>query len=179
MNAKEIIKILGIEKNDSKLSISKKYKELARRYHPDLAGPAGEEVMKAVNLAYDDISDIDKFEEVMWLCQGDSAFNSETDELLGDKLLRVYEKLSKLPINIELIGTWFWLTGERTKAYKEDIKTVAKEAGCGYGFSKAKVAWYIKPHKIWRKGKDKSMKEIRSMWGTKMMKEEENQQQVR
>lgn len=78
-----------------------------------------------------------------------------------------------------LIGTWLWLTGERTKQYKEDIKDIAREAECGYGFSKGKVAWYIKPHRIYRKGSNKSMGEIRNMWGTRMMKEEEDQKSMR
>src|SRR5260370_16743585 len=51
---------LGVPKDADAESIKRAYRQLARRYHPDLAGPQGAVQMKRINRAYDVLSDPEK-----------------------------------------------------------------------------------------------------------------------
>src|SRR5712691_6469078 len=49
---------VGIDADDD--TLKRAYRQLARRYHPDLAGPEGAVHMKRINRAYDVLSDPEK-----------------------------------------------------------------------------------------------------------------------
>lgn len=51
---------LGVSRDATQDEIKKAYRKLSRKYHPDLAGPEFEDKFKAVNNAYDVLSDPDK-----------------------------------------------------------------------------------------------------------------------
>src|SRR5712692_9929746 len=52
--------ILGVPLDADSETIKRAYRQLARRYHPDLAGPGGAVQMKRINRAYDVLSDPEK-----------------------------------------------------------------------------------------------------------------------
>src|SRR5215469_6738346 len=52
--------ILGVPVDANTDTIKRAYRQLARRYHPDLAGPDGAVQMKRINRAYDVLSDAEK-----------------------------------------------------------------------------------------------------------------------
>lgn len=52
--------ILGVPLDADNETLKRAYRQLARRYHPDLAGPAGAVQMKRINRAYDVLSDPQK-----------------------------------------------------------------------------------------------------------------------
>ena len=52
--------VLGVYGNADSDTIKRAYRQLARRYHPDLAGPEGATQMKRINRAYDVLSDPQK-----------------------------------------------------------------------------------------------------------------------
>ncbi len=52
--------ILGITTDADADTLKRAYRQLARRYHPDLAGPEGAVEMKRINRAYDVLSDPEK-----------------------------------------------------------------------------------------------------------------------
>ncbi|MBO0794999.1 MAG: J domain-containing protein, partial [Ktedonobacteraceae bacterium] len=52
--------ILGVPIDADNDTIKRAYRQLARRYHPDLAGPAGALEMKRINRAYSVLSDPEK-----------------------------------------------------------------------------------------------------------------------
>src|SRR5881275_1366312 len=52
--------ILGVPIDADSETIKRAYRQLARRYHPDLAGPEGAVQMKRINRAYDVLSDPEK-----------------------------------------------------------------------------------------------------------------------
>src|SRR5438128_410711 len=52
--------ILGVPIDADNETLKRAYRQLARRYHPDLAGPEGAVQMKRINRAYDVLSDPEK-----------------------------------------------------------------------------------------------------------------------
>jgi hypothetical protein len=52
--------ILGVPIDANEDTLKRAYRQLARRYHPDLAGPEGAVHMKRINRAYDVLSDPEK-----------------------------------------------------------------------------------------------------------------------
>src|SRR5947207_2949648 len=52
--------ILGVPIDADSDMLKRAYRQLARRYHPDLAGPEGAVQMKRINRAYDVLSDPEK-----------------------------------------------------------------------------------------------------------------------
>src|SRR5215471_14532531 len=52
--------ILGVPVDADDDTLKRAYRQLARRYHPDLAGPGGAVHMKRINRAYDVLSDPEK-----------------------------------------------------------------------------------------------------------------------
>src|SRR3954467_10804916 len=52
--------ILGVPIDADSETIKRAYRQLARRYHPHLAGPEGAVQMKRINRAYDVLSDAEK-----------------------------------------------------------------------------------------------------------------------
>ncbi len=52
--------VLGVPLDADNDTIKRVYRQLARRYHPDLAGPGGAVQMKRINRAYDVLSDAEK-----------------------------------------------------------------------------------------------------------------------
>src|SRR5205823_7970719 len=52
--------ILGVPIDADSETLKRAYRQLARRYHPDLAGPGGAAQMKRINRAYDVLSDPEK-----------------------------------------------------------------------------------------------------------------------
>lgn len=174
MRLQQVIDTLGIEPTDSWEDILPKYRNLAKRYHPDLVGDASSEMMKLINEAHETARN--KWADIMsYLNTGNGTSGNE---FLGDKILRVYQSLKSLSgINIELIGSWLWITGD-TKPVKDYIKEIGQYHECGVGFSKSKLAWYIKPDKRHRKGKNMDWKSMKQMWGHQDLTTEDDEEKA-
>lgn len=60
MKGKDYYEILGVDKNASQQDIKKAFRQLARKYHPDVAGKESEEKFKEINEAFQVLSDPQK-----------------------------------------------------------------------------------------------------------------------
>lgn len=60
---KDYYKILDVSESADKTAIKAAYRKLARKYHPDVSGKAGEDKFKEINEAYEVLSDPKKREE--------------------------------------------------------------------------------------------------------------------
>jgi len=60
MTKKDYYTILGVDKNASQEEIKKAFRQLARKYHPDVAGKESEEKFKEINEAFQILSDPQK-----------------------------------------------------------------------------------------------------------------------
>ena len=70
---KDYYKILEIEDNFTEDSLKKKYRELSKKYHPDI-NPDGGEKFKEINEAYDILSDSCKKRQYDFERSGGSQF---------------------------------------------------------------------------------------------------------
>lgn len=148
MNHIDAAKILGLSGESDPRTVKKAYRKASALYHPD-RNPAGEEMMKAVNEAYETLKDF----------TGNLHSNNED---YGSHLSEALNSLAGLSgLIIEICGSWVWVTGE-TKEHKETLKTA------GFKWARQKKAWYLKPEDDNKRYRGtSSMSEIRQNHGTR------------
>lgn len=134
------------------------YRKLASANHPDKGGST--EVMQLINISFDELL---KFFATTENLEVKDSLDNGTDFKFIDTL----KKMSG--VVIEVCGYWVWLTGN-TVTHKDSIKEL------GFRFSAAKKAWYWFPmidSSKFRRG-SKSMKVIRSKYGSSIINNEPN-----
>jgi len=83
--------ILGVPIDADSEMLKRTYRQLARRFHPDLAGPEGAVQMKRINRAYDVLSDPEKRLNYDTITGGVIAHHSQPDRILKPALARAAE----------------------------------------------------------------------------------------
>lgn len=134
------------------------YRKAAQQYHPD-RNPAGLEMMKLINAAYEAIKD----------------FNGEVfsngNKSYGEHLNQALNAIIGLGFTLEICGAWIWVSGN-TKPHKEILKSA------GYQWSPKKSLWYFRPENYKsRKHKAWAMEDIYSKYGRDVI--EDTQQAIR
>lgn len=154
------------------------YKRLALIYHPDIKSTGDLEIMQIINAEYDRLfcilKDVHAKKDGSTYQATGAWTTSETPEQYRD----IISALIKMHgVEIELCGSWLWMTGETMK-YKEELKAL----GCLWSANKR--AWYYNgdSRKSKKRAHCKSMDEIRSAWGSekiagKAEKQEQEQEQ--
>ena len=148
MTREEILKefqdIEGI--NEAK----KIYKTLAKKLHPDIGG--SEEEFKLLNEIYNHL-----IEHKIYFSNS-SKFDIELEKIIS--LILHFEN-----INIELVGSWIWVSGD-TKEIKEKLKEI------GFKWASKKKMWYYGEMKA-KNPNPKSMEEIKTKYGSETLKSNE------
>jgi len=116
------------------------YKELVKKYHPDIAGTEFTAKMQEINAEFETAFEHLKRHRAE---DTESAYYSNTTETPQEFMNIINGLIHCDGLIIELVGRWIWLTGN-TYAHRETIKKL------GFRFSRQKVAWY------WRKPEDQS-----------------------
>jgi len=153
LKPQDALKILNLTGEVNPDIIKRAYREACAKYHPD-RNPAGEEMMKAVNQAYEVLKD--------FTGQAKSTLND-----FGDSLNDAINFAINLPgVKIEIMGAWVWLTGN-TLEYKDQINAFEAN-GEKFRWSGPKVAWYFRPsdYKSYSRGKY-DLDQIREKYGSK------------
>jgi hypothetical protein len=151
MKISDALSILGVVGSYTPETIKQAYRKACSTYHPD-RNPAGLEMMKMVNQAYDTLRD-------------ESGIAQETasrDDIssYGEEIFNALSKIINLGFDIEICGSWVWLHGD-TKPHKEVIKDA------GFMWAPKKVLWYYRPADYKSKGRGKfTMDEIRTKHGS-------------
>jgi len=113
--------------------LRKEYRRLAMLHHPDKGGDT--RLMQIINEQYEKLS--------KKLINGNTDFSQgrkDYEHQVSEEIIQRLDKIIFLQgIDIELIGSWIWVTGN-TFAVRETLKTE------GFKFSHPKAAWY------WHKG---------------------------
>lgn len=149
MNIKDAAKILGLSDHVTPETVLAAYRRAAMKYHPD-RNPAGDEMMKAVNAAYESLKDY----------TGDTEQDS-SGAAYGDELNAALNvAVNCAGLEIEVCGAWVWISGE-TRAHKDTLK------GAGYRWAPQKKRWYFRPSD-WRSFSrgNMDMDEIRQRHGS-------------
>ena len=139
-------------------SLKKAFLKLCKELHPDNGGDI--EKFKEMKHEYESL--------VKHLKVFGSAENmdqeSEENSFDFSAFSEVLEKIAGLDLNIELIGSWLWVTGN-TKEYKELLKSL------GFRWASKKLAWYMHftPYQK-RSRKTISLDRARHLYGSKVLK---------
>ena len=144
---KEFSEVTGI--NEAK----KVYKTLAKKLHPDVGG--SEEEFKLLNAIYND------FIENKIYFSNDFKIDLDLEKIISQILH--FEN-----INIELVGSWIWLSGD-TKEIKDKLKEL------GFKWASKKKMWYYGEMKS-KNPTPKSMEEIKSKYGSEILKSKAKKQ---
>ena len=157
MIIKDALQILSITGDYTPSIIKEAYRKACSLYHPD-RNPAGLEMMKMVNQAYD----------VLKTETGTAAANEAGDiTSYGEDIFNALSKIIDLGLDIEICGSWVWLHGD-TRPHKE----ILKEAK--FRWAPKKCLWYYRPADYKSKGRGKySMDEIRSAHGSERVTSKE------
>lgn len=155
MNINEALNVLNLKGTVNKEEITKAYKRLAVKYHPD-RNPTGAEMMKVINAAYEFLKGL-SFDEIKHTDEENAYNYSEDLEAVISEVLKMQGVI------IEICGNWIWLSGE-TRAYKDQIKAL------GFFWAGKKAKWYYRPaeHKS-RRHKAWDMDEIRNKYGSSVV----------
>ena len=125
MNQYDAAKILGLSGEITPALIKTAYRTASKKYHPD-RNPAGTEMMKLVNEAY----------QVLKEFSGDVE---EQQADYGDLLNEALNAIINLPgLFIEICGAWVWVSGD-TRNHKATLKQA------GYKWASKKKLWYYRP----------------------------------
>ena len=152
MRQEDAAKILNIAGSMTAEDVTKAYRKMCSKYHPD-RNPTGLEMMKAINAAYEALKG---FSGTL-----DTEGHEGWDEALNDAINAV---INLDGVNLEICGLWIWLSGN-TKEHKE----VIKEAG--YFWASKKKSWYFRPAEYKSGNRSNwSMDKIRDEHGTQKIK---------
>lgn len=153
MKIEDAANILGLTGSITETDIKAAYRKQAMKYHPD-RNPAGAEMMKIINAAFDALKDFN----------GDIS-DGETEQAAAqdypeavNNALNVIMGLKGL--DIEICGAWVWVSGD---TYQH--KGVLKEAG--FKFASKKKSWYFRPED-WSSASrgNYTMEDIRDKYGS-------------
>ena len=132
--------------------VKRAYRRAAQKYHPDL-NPAGAEMMKLINAAYDELKENGGNLDAEMLNEKGAGYPEAVNEALN--------AIIGLPgLDIEICGAWVWVFGD-TKTHK----AVLKEAG--FKWAPKKKRWYFRPEDWASSSRGSvSMDDIRGKYGS-------------
>jgi curved DNA-binding protein CbpA len=138
---KEALEILNIKIEDivseegsvgARVNLIKSmYRKACSQYHPD-RNPAGLEMMKLVNLAFESLADVINGGQFDYSVKADNVSSANVD--LGEELNKALNAVIGLGLKIEICGSWIWVSGD-TKPHKEVLKAA------GYRWAPKKLMW--------------------------------------
>ncbi|ODS24767.1 molecular chaperone DnaJ [Candidatus Endobugula sertula] len=154
MNIQDAAKILQLVGEITPKIAKAAYRKAAMEYHPD-RNPAGAEMMKIINAAYDVLKDYTG--NVSANEQGTETNNENYSEAVNTALNAIIHLAG---LNIEICGAWVWVSGD-TRTHREVLKVA------GFKYASKKKCWYFRPSD-WRSASRGaySMDEIRDKYGS-------------
>lgn len=139
--------------------LKKAYKKVAAKLHPD-NNPAKDTTKDFQEMQEEFQKRFDELKGVHATKDGET-YQKATEETAEEFMNLVNKLLQFEGIEIELCGSWFWVSGN-TKPVKEELKVL------GFKWSTKKKTWYFHKEPYKKRGKKEySMDDIRKMWGTK------------
>jgi DnaJ domain len=161
MNIKDAFNILEISKDHvNPEEIKAAYRKATAQYHPD-HNPAGLEMMKLVNVAYETLKEYEG-----------EVKERNNQENYGEAVNEALNAIINLGLDIEVCGSWIWVRGN---TYPH--RRVLDDAG--YKWAPKKKCWYFRPEDYMsRNRKTWSMEKIRDTYGSEPIKNEQKHLQA-
>ena len=134
--------------------LRKEYKRLVKENHPDNGG--SEEAIKVINVEYEiSIHILEKTDTA-----SSNKFNMREDEMLR----AIINAIVNLNIEIEICGSWIWVSGN-TYSCKDELKSN------GFHWASKKKMWYWHdPQEQTRSNGKTSMNDIREKYGSQVVR---------
>lgn len=141
--------------------LKKQYKQLALEHHPDRGGAVKD--MQEINAEYDLL--FVRLKDTHATVSGEQ-YTKATNEKVNEFKDLINKLINLDAINIEICGSWLWLTGNTFK-HKELLKHLH------FRFSNSKKAWYFHSEG-YRKSSRKTytLDEIRDLYGSETVTQE-------
>lgn len=158
MNVQDALSVLGLgdRTNLTINEVKKAYRIASKKYHPD-RNPAGGEMMKLINVAYDSLKKLLENTQFINNKNHDSNVADYGEEI--NTAINAVIHLSG--IIVEICGSWVYLSGE-TKPHKDIIKKA------GFKWASKKQEWFYRPANKagYRKKSTWSKEKIRDTFGS-------------
>lgn len=154
MNTTQAIAVLNLKTPIEPATTKAIYKKLCLKYHPDKGGSL--EMMQAINQAYNVLKDYSQA----------STTSEETASTVdfGEALNNAINLAVNLGLDVELCGTWLWVSGD-TKTHKEALKEHK------FKWARNKKMWFFREESEKSFNRKKmSIDEIRTRHGSKTIK---------
>ncbi|MDA8113672.1 MAG: DnaJ domain-containing protein [Acidithiobacillus sp.] len=150
-------------------SIRQQYRELAKRYHPDINhAPDATAIMQAINAEYTRLMNAATREEMPGRSENSYSYQADTNERLRqeiEKAVRLAHRFNFL--SIEVTGYWIWIHGlQRRGATPANDEAMAAVKALDYRYAPNKQLWYF-PVIPCRHGRGADMDYIRSKYGSR------------
>ncbi len=142
--------------------LKSEFKRLAFENHPDRGGDTA--TMQQINAEYSRMFDLlkDKHRNA----NGEMYTASTPTDEAPEEFIEIISRLIRIPkIVVELCGSWLWVSGN-TKPAKDTLKELH------FSWSANKSAWYYHHGAYFKRGKKKTLDEIRIMYGSQVFNAE-------
>lgn len=161
MSHKDALSILDLPISSTLEHIKSAYRRACSMFHPD-RNAAGLEMMKLVNCAYESLQS--------YVAVPEDGRDYTKEQNYGDDISDALNAIIGLGLDIEICGSWVWVSGD-TKPHKDILKAA------GFKWAPKKSMWHFRPadykSKNWGNW---SMDQIRSAHGSTTIKPKARQQ---
>jgi len=138
--------------------LKKAYRKMAAKLHPD-NNPARDTTKEFQEMQEEFQEAFERLKGVH-VNMGGETYRKESSETAGEFMDLINKLLQLGNIDVELCGSWIWVSGN-TKPVKEELKAL------GFKWSSKKKTWYFHKEPYVKRGKKQySMNDIRNMWGS-------------
>ena len=136
--------------------LRKEYKRLVKENHPDNGGSV--EAIKTINVEYEQLFKVLKNSDTK---ENKKKYNMKEDEMLRN----IINSIINLNIDIEICGSWIWVSGNTY-----GCKTELKQNGFRWA-SKKKMWYWHNPEEVVKGNGKTTMDDIRTKYGSQVIKE--------
>lgn len=143
-------------------SLKKQYRKLAKQYHPDNNHETDTtEIMKVINREYEEL--FKKYKDIHINADGETYTKATTEQ--SDDFINIINSIINYNIDIEIIGSWVWCFN--SYEYRQQLKNL------GFKYAASKKAWVWHSDEYKPRRSKKSLDEIRTTYGSDVIKEKE------